>query len=88
MKKCKRKAKYTIYRKKYQLPLKPCLMANTNFPPQISKMRRIKGFGEDIGQLSLGVYVSHLNVSFSQRDLSGSGVSSQHVSSFCARLDF
>jgi hypothetical protein len=24
MKKCKRKAKYTIYRKKYQLPLKPC----------------------------------------------------------------
>jgi hypothetical protein len=31
--------------------------------PQISKLRRIKGFGEDIGQLSLGVYVSHLNVS-------------------------
>jgi hypothetical protein len=31
--------------------------------PQISKSRRIKGFGEDIGQLSLGVYVSHLNVS-------------------------
>ncbi len=39
-------------------------MANTNFPPQISKSRRIKRFGEDIGQLSLGVYVSHLNVSF------------------------
>jgi hypothetical protein len=34
------------------------------FPPQISKSRRIKGFGEDIGQLSLGVYVSHINVSF------------------------
>jgi hypothetical protein len=38
-------------------------MANTNFPPQFSISRRIKGFGEDIGQLSLGVYVSHLNVS-------------------------
>jgi hypothetical protein len=33
------------------------------FPPQISKLRRIKGFGENIGQLSLGVYISHLNVS-------------------------
>jgi hypothetical protein len=38
-------------------------MANTNFPPQISKSRRIKGFGENVGQLSLSVYVSHLNVS-------------------------
>jgi hypothetical protein len=38
-------------------------MANTNFPLQISKARCIEGFGEDIGQLSLGVYVSHLNVS-------------------------
>jgi hypothetical protein len=33
------------------------------FPPQISKSRRIKGFGENIGQLSLGVYISHLNAS-------------------------
>jgi hypothetical protein len=33
------------------------------FPLQISKSRRIKGFGEDIGQLSLGVYVSHLYIS-------------------------
>jgi hypothetical protein len=39
-------------------------MTNTNFCPQISKLRRIKGFGEDIGQLSLGVYVSHLYISF------------------------
>jgi hypothetical protein len=39
-------------------------MANTNFPPQVSKSRRIKGFGENVGQLSLGVYVSHLNVPF------------------------
>jgi hypothetical protein len=37
-------------------------MTNTNFPPQISKSRRIKGFGENISQLSLGVYISHLNV--------------------------
>jgi hypothetical protein len=39
-------------------------MTNTNFPPQISKARSIEGFGEDIGQLSLGVYVCHLNISF------------------------
>jgi hypothetical protein len=38
-------------------------MANTNSPPQSSKIRRIKGFGENIGQLSLCVYVSHLNIS-------------------------
>jgi hypothetical protein len=38
-------------------------MVNTNFLSQISKLRRIEGFGEDIGQLSLGVYVSHLNIS-------------------------
>jgi hypothetical protein len=38
-------------------------MANTNFPSQISKSRRIKGFGENVSQLSLGVYVSHLNIS-------------------------
>jgi hypothetical protein len=37
-------------------------MPNTNSPPQISKSRRIKGFGENVGQLSLGVYISHLNV--------------------------
>jgi hypothetical protein len=38
-------------------------MANINFPLEISKARSIEGFGEDIGQLSLGVYVSYLNVS-------------------------
>jgi hypothetical protein len=38
-------------------------MANTNPPPpQISKSRRIKGFGKNVGQLSLGVYIPHLNV--------------------------
>jgi hypothetical protein len=39
-------------------------MANTNAPPQISISRIIKGSSEDIGQLSLDVYVSHLNDSF------------------------
>jgi hypothetical protein len=39
-------------------------MTNTNFPPQISKARSIDEFGEDIDQLSLCVYVSHLNISF------------------------
>jgi hypothetical protein len=39
-------------------------MANTNFPPQICKSRRIKGFDENVSQLHLSVYVSHLNVSF------------------------
>jgi hypothetical protein len=37
-------------------------MANTNFPPQISKARSIESFGEDISQLSLGIDVSHLNI--------------------------
>jgi hypothetical protein len=37
-------------------------MTNTNFSPQISKSRRIKGFGENVSQLSLGVYMHHLNV--------------------------
>jgi hypothetical protein len=38
-------------------------MANTNFPSQISKSRRIKGFGKNVGQLSLDVYIPHFNVS-------------------------
>jgi hypothetical protein len=38
-------------------------MANTNFPSQISKARSIVGFGKDVGQLSLGIDVSHLNIS-------------------------
>jgi hypothetical protein len=39
----------------WQTPIPP--------PPQINILRRIKGFDEDIGQLSLGVYVSRLNIS-------------------------
>jgi hypothetical protein len=51
-------------RQKHQLPLKPSHMDGKHqFPPQISKSRRIKGFGENVGQLSLGVYIPHLNVS-------------------------
>jgi hypothetical protein len=58
------KQKYTIYKVKAPTPPsnQAMWMANTNSPPQISKSRRIKGFGENVDQLSLGVYVSHLNV--------------------------
>jgi hypothetical protein len=63
-------------------------MANTNFPPQISKSRIIKGFGENVGQLSLGVYISHLNVPIfymiSQKVVSPLNMS--HL--FYERLDF
>jgi hypothetical protein len=38
-------------------------MTNTNFPPQSSKARRIKGFGKNISQLSLYINVSHLYIS-------------------------
>jgi hypothetical protein len=38
-------------------------MANTNFHPQSSKVRSIKGFGEIISQLSIYVNVSHLDIS-------------------------
>jgi hypothetical protein len=55
----------TIYKMKYKLPLKPSHKdgKQQSPPPQSSKARRIKEFGENIGQLSLCVYVSHLNVS-------------------------
>jgi hypothetical protein len=54
------------YKVKHQLSLKPSHIYGWQTsipPPQISKSRRIKKFGENVGQLSLGVYVSHLNVS-------------------------
>jgi hypothetical protein len=62
-KKCKRKAKYTIYKSKALTPpqTKPYGW-QTPIPLQISKSRRIKGFGENVGQLSLSVYISDLNV--------------------------
>jgi hypothetical protein len=64
MKKMQKKSKiYNIQGKSTTSPSNQAIwMANTNFPPQISKSRRIKGFGEKVGQLSLGVYISHLNV--------------------------
>jgi hypothetical protein len=64
MKKMQGKSKiYNLQGKSTNSPSKQAIwMANTNFPPQISKLRRIKGFGEDVGQLSLGVYIPHLNV--------------------------
>jgi hypothetical protein len=66
MKKMQEKSKiYSIKDKSINSPSNQAIrMANTNVPLQISKARRIKGFGKDIGQLSLGVYVPHLNISF------------------------
>jgi hypothetical protein len=64
MKKMQEKSKiYNIQSKSTNSPSNQAIrMATTNFPPQISKLRRIKGFDENVSQLSLGVYISHLNV--------------------------
>jgi hypothetical protein len=64
MKKMQGKSKiYNIQVKNTNSPLNQAIwMTNINFPLQISKSRRIKGFGKNVGQLSLGVYISHLNV--------------------------
>jgi hypothetical protein len=52
--------------KKHQLPLKSSYTDGKHqCPPlQISKSRRINGFDENVSQLSLYVYVCHLNVFF------------------------
>jgi hypothetical protein len=64
MKKMKQKCKIYNIQDKAATPSNQAIwMANTNFPTQISKSRRIKGFGKNVSQLSLGVYVTHLNVS-------------------------
>jgi hypothetical protein len=58
------KQKIQIYKLKYQLSLKRSHKDDKHqFPPQSSKARRIKEFGENISQLSLGIDVSHVNVS-------------------------
>jgi hypothetical protein len=64
MKKIQEKSKiYNVQGKKHQLSLKPSHMdGKYQSPPQISKSRRIKGFGENVGQVSLNVYISHLNI--------------------------
>jgi hypothetical protein len=58
------KQKIQIYKIKHKLTLK---LSHTDgkhqFPLQISKVRSIEGFGENIGQLSLDINVSHLNIS-------------------------
>jgi hypothetical protein len=58
------KEKIQIYMIKPNSPSNQAIrMANTNFPPQSSKARRVKGFGEDVSQLSLCIDISHLNIS-------------------------
>jgi hypothetical protein len=65
MKKMQEKSKiYNIQDKSPTPPQTKPYGWQTPSPPQISKSRRIKGFGENVSQLSLSVYVSHLNVSF------------------------
>jgi hypothetical protein len=58
----KQNIQYT--RQKHQLPpqTKPYGWQTPISLPQISKSRRIKGFGENLSQLSLVVYIPHLNV--------------------------
>jgi hypothetical protein len=61
----KQNIQYT--RQKHQQPLKASHMDGKHQSPlpQISKSRRIKGFGENVSQLSLGIYIPYLNVPFS-----------------------
>jgi hypothetical protein len=65
MKKKKRKTK--IYKYTMQITSSPSNqvigMTNTKLPPQRSKMRRIKGFGENVSQLPLCVNKLHLYLS-------------------------
>jgi hypothetical protein len=61
MKKMQEKSKtYNIQGKSINSPSNQTIwMTNTN-PPHTNQ--QIKGFGENVGQLSLGVYIPHLNV--------------------------
>jgi hypothetical protein len=53
-----------IYKIEYKLPLQPSHKGGKyQFPPQNSKVRSIKGFGENISQLSPCINISHLNIS-------------------------
>jgi hypothetical protein len=65
MKKMQEKGKrIQIYKIEHKLPSNQAIrMTNANFPPQSSKARSIKGFGENISQLSFCINVSHLDVS-------------------------
>jgi hypothetical protein len=57
-------------------------MVNINFPSQSSKARRIKRFDEDISQLSLGIDISHLNISLLNSVISQEVMSPLKVSYF------
>jgi hypothetical protein len=48
---------------KHQLSLKLSHTDGKHQSPQINKSREIKGFDENVSQLPLYIYVSHLNVS-------------------------
>jgi hypothetical protein len=65
MNKMQEKSKiYNIQGKNINSPSNQVIwMTNTNSLSQISKSRRIKGFGKNVGQLYLSVYIPHLNVS-------------------------
>jgi hypothetical protein len=65
MKKMQEKSKrYKYTRKSTNCPSNQAIrMANTNFPSQSNKARRVKGFDEDVSQLSLCIDISHLNIS-------------------------
>jgi hypothetical protein len=58
------KIRYNIYKVKHKLPGKPCHRDGKHqILPQRSKMSRIKGFGENISQLSLCFNVFHIYIS-------------------------
>jgi hypothetical protein len=59
MKKIQEKSK----RYKYQLPIKPSHKDGKHQFPPAKQQSENNRFGENIGQLSLGIDVSHLNIS-------------------------
>jgi hypothetical protein len=67
MKKMQKKNKrISIYKIEHKLPLKASHKDGKHqFPLQSSKVRSIKGFGENISQLSLCINVTHLDISLS-----------------------
>jgi hypothetical protein len=57
------KQKIQIYKIKHHPPKPSHQDDKYQSPLQSSKVRRIKGLGEDISQLTFGINVSHLNIS-------------------------
>jgi hypothetical protein len=64
MKKMQEKSKiYNIQGKNTNSPSNQAIcMANTNPPRKSANREESRGFGENVGQLSLSVYIPHLNV--------------------------